>query len=264
MIIDCDPAGMIATGLDVDDDLAILIAMSLNASSATVADDRNQPKVHVLGLTITAGNTQLKQSYADALELRRRIGIPANQLPILAGARWWPPPSQRPPFRTIKYMETDASRFIIETIRAEPPNTVTILCLGPLTNMAAALQQEPSIANRILSLVVMGGILTPNRRLDYNFRFDRTAASMVMAAPIPKILIPVETAIQAIFNQSDLQQVQSRCDEHTHGSETVPAVCTLLMRLAFQRRIMPWLVNWRYKDISLSPSCIFWTLALFV
>jgi inosine-uridine nucleoside N-ribohydrolase len=237
-IIDCDPAGMIFTGLDVDDDLAILAAVSFNQSH----------QLNVVGLTITAGNTQLKQSYADALELRRRIGISKEKLPIYAGARWWPPPSQRPPGKLVNYTETDASRFIIDTIMKAPPNTTTVVCLGPLTNIAAALQHEPLIAGRINSLIIMGGIIKENSRLDYNFRFDRTAASAVMEAPIPKVMIPVETAIQAAFGKDDLTKVKEGCKSFSDGQNR-PVICSLLVRLSMQRLLMPWLVNPRYSHI---------------
>jgi inosine-uridine nucleoside N-ribohydrolase len=255
IILDSDPAGMIATGFDVDDDLAILIALSLNQ---TYPQQALQPLLHIIGLTITAGNTQLRQAYADAVELvRHRCGIPLAQLPILTGAPWWPPPWERHPGKVEDTYGgvTEASSFIVDTVMNYPPRSVTILCLGPLTNIAAAMLQDPRIVDRLQRLVIMGGIIKPNRALDFNFRFDRSAASFVLKMPVPKLIIPVETAVQAIFGSSQLDRVWKRCKTVELGiterqnDEPTPAVCSLLLRLAMQRRIMPWFVNPQYKDI---------------
>jgi inosine-uridine nucleoside N-ribohydrolase len=246
---------MIATGFDVDDDLAILTALSL---SQTYPQQALQPLLQIIGLTITSGNTQLRQAYADAIELvRHRCGIPLEQLPILRGAPWWPPPWERHPGKVEDTYGgvTEASSFIVDTVMNSPLRSVTILCLGPLTNIAAAMQQDPRIVDRLKGLVIMGGIIKPNRPLDFNFRFDRSAASFVLKMPVPKLIIPVETAVQAVFGSSQLERVWKRCKTveqritERQNDEPTPVVCSLFFRLAIQRRIMPWFVNPQYKDV---------------
>lgn len=232
VIIDCDPAGMILTGLDVDDDLAIITAVNLNASG----------ELRLLGLTTTAGNAPLEQVHADALELRNRLGLSAEQLPIHAGAQWWwPLPYQR----DAEYMETNASRFIVETVMSAPPRTVNILCLGPLANIVAALQFEPELGSRLKSLVIMGGTMERGGHLDFNFRFDRPAAAAVLNAPVPKVLVPVQTAIQAGFGHLQFRQLQSECCVEIAPMH-MPTACSLSTRLWLQAWIMSWLVNWRW------------------
>jgi len=244
LIIDTDPAGMIATGLDVDDDLAIIMAMNMHKMGA----------IHVLGMTICSGNTQLSFAMANAKELRRRMRLDAA-VPVLAGAPWWPPfSSARRSDRNVSWTPTDASNFLVDTILQHAPNTVTIVCLGPLTNLATAMQQEPSIVGRIQRIVMMGGILRDDSKLDYNFRFDRTAAAHVLRQDVAKIIVPVETCVQAIFAKRSMHWVDALCDpNHDGGSSesqrrtsTDLAVCALQRRLSIQRSIMPMAVNPQY------------------
>ena len=252
VIIDCDPAGMIWTGLDVDDDLALAAAVALNRTG----------QLHLLGITTTAGNAPLAQTHADALELRRRLGLQPSELPVHAGARWWPPPWSRQVGQAVNYMPTDASSFIIGSVMQAPADSVTLLCLGPLTNIAAALHLQPMLASRLRSLVIMGGSLD-GETTDFNFRFDRTAADLVLGAEVPKLLIPVETAIQATFGTEQLRKLRGDsksapacCPTQTVGTSTAPVVCSLLPRIEIQTYVMPWLVNWRFWDKDLPGSAM--------
>ena len=82
--------------------------------------------------------------------------------------------------------------FLIETLERHP-DEVTLVALGPLTNVALALRRRPDLAPRIRSLVFMGGNarvpgnVTP--AAEFNFWFDPEAAAAVLAAPIPHIVM---------------------------------------------------------------------------
>ena len=149
IIIDTDPGQ--------DDAVAILLAVA-------------SPELNVLGLTCVAGNVPLERTSYNALqvcELAQR-----SDLPVFAGC-------DRPMSRGLVTAEhvhgdsgldgaplpepvmpvqsTHAVDFIIDTLRAAAPKTITLCPLGPLTNIATALKRAPDIAERIAQIVLMGG-----------------------------------------------------------------------------------------------------------
>src|SRR5262249_39793882 len=83
-----------------------------------------------------------------------------------------------------------------------PPNSVTLVLLGPQTNLALALQRAPAVAGAIREIAVMGGSLNPEggnatRFAEFNIHVDPTAADIVLKAGRPMIWAPLEVARQA-------------------------------------------------------------------
>jgi inosine-uridine nucleoside N-ribohydrolase len=103
--------------------------------------------------------------------------------------------------------------FIIETLNgAKEP--VTFVAIGPLTNLAEAIQRNPSIVSKIRRLLIMGGNLhvkgntTPYAEL--NFLFDPEAAQFVMASGISeKLLFPLDLSNQAMITQERYRELVS-------------------------------------------------------
>jgi purine nucleosidase len=149
IIIDTDPGQ--------DDAVAILLALA-------------SPELEVLALTAVAGNVPLDLTARNArviCELAGRRDIPVHagcDRPIardlvtaehvhgktgLDGAEL--------PDPTLPLAEGHAVDALIDILRHEPPGTVTLCPLGPLTNIATALERAPDIADRIARIVLMGG-----------------------------------------------------------------------------------------------------------
>ena len=146
VILDCDPTGLSWSGLDVDDDLALL-ALVASASGC----NPQQPaasKIRVVGVTTVAGNGPQRHTHEDASYLMRRLNL---SIPVLRGAAWWPPPldSWRPRGKSA------ASDFIVKTVLQNADKRVTVLALGPLSNVAAALDSEPTLAGRLRRVIIM-------------------------------------------------------------------------------------------------------------
>lgn len=187
IIIDTDTAVSVPTGLDVDDDLAVLFALA-------------SPEVEVLGLTVTYGNAPISETYPDAVRLAALAGL--AEMPVLRGAGWLQRDLGEP---------TDASRFMIDRIVSLPARTVTVVCIGPVSNLAAALTQEPAIEERIQRVVLMGG----NARgglMDLNFSAHPVATQTVLASRIPKVVVPAETCIQTTFRHNELDVIKASPD----------------------------------------------------
>lgn len=89
----------------------------------------------------------------------------------------------------------DASSTIVEIVE-KFPGEVSIVTLGPLTNIANALTIKPSIADHIEQIVMMGGAIAvpgnKNRVAEFNFFVDPEAADIVIRTATPKVLVPLD------------------------------------------------------------------------
>jgi inosine-uridine nucleoside N-ribohydrolase len=118
--------------------------------------------------------------------------------------QWWSdaPPTEPPGgFAKRKAEPKSGVQFIVDTLNARP-GQVTILAIGPLTNVAMALRQEPGLAAKVKQLYVMGGAvaalpdgagnITPNA--EFNFWVDPEAAKVVLRSGIPIVLSPLNVS----------------------------------------------------------------------
>jgi inosine-uridine nucleoside N-ribohydrolase len=212
------------------------------------------PDVEVLGITIESGDGWCAENVAHTLRLLEIIGrtdipvVAGTTWPLVntpaATERWearygklfykgawtkvWPkdtpvkrgayhPADVVPPLvegaPTTRALDEAAANFLVRKVR-EFPGEVSILALGPLTNVALALRLDDGFAARAREIVVMGGSFSPHPannafaleyvytpRLEFNFRWDPEAASMVFHAPWKKIvLVPVDPTTKTLFS----------------------------------------------------------------
>jgi purine nucleosidase len=175
VIIDSDTAG--------DDALAILLA--------TLSD-----RLDVRGVTIVAGNAEFDYEVANA-KYTLEMANAAADTPVYEGAR-------RPllkdhetadyvhgagglagiyPDPDVPSADEHAVSFLLDTVR-EDPGEVSLLCIGPLTNVALACTREPALCDLVDDVWVMGGAfdapgnVTP--AAEYNFWVDPDAAKIVL------------------------------------------------------------------------------------
>jgi inosine-uridine nucleoside N-ribohydrolase len=187
----------------------------------------NSPEVEILGITTVAGNQSVNVASADVLkilEVTSRTEIPVYQgaaAPLLhKGTEWdtkrhggWyaNEPARQPPggFATRKKLETQgAVDYLVQTVMKNP-GQLTILALGPLTNIAMAMRMEPRFAGNVKQLVIMGGAIaslpdgggnhTPNA--EFNFYVDPEAAQIVLRSGIPIVLSPLNVSRKAKFTK---------------------------------------------------------------
>ena len=195
IIIDTDPGQ--------DDALAILLALAA------------PEELEVLGLTVVAGNVPLAWTQKNARKVCELAGKPGTR--VFAGA-------ERPMLRklvtaehvhgrtgldgpdlpepTMPLQTQHAVDFIIDTLCSHPAGEVTLCTLGPLTNVALALQRAPEIAPRIRQLVMMGGgffeggNITP--AAEFNIYVDPHAAELVFQSGIPLVVMPLDVTHQVL------------------------------------------------------------------
>lgn len=202
LIIDCDPG--------VDDAIAILMAL---ASSA---------QFNLLGITTVAGNVPLKLTQLNARKICQLAG--AQAVPVFAGC-------PRPLLRSLVTAEEvhgetglqvnlpdpqhplqtqHGVSFLIEQLMgAAAP--ITLATLGPLTNLAVALIQQPGIANQIGELVMMGGSITQGNitpSAEFNLHADPHAAKVVFEAGLKPTVLGLDVTHTVLTTPKRLNQIR--------------------------------------------------------
>ncbi|WP_439148836.1 nucleoside hydrolase [Sulfitobacter sp.] len=195
IIIDTDPGQ--------DDAVAILLALA------------SPEDIDVLGITCVAGNVPLDLTTRNArivCELAGKTDVkifagcdrPLGRALVTAehvhGKTGLDGPDLPEP--TMPLQDGHAVDFIIDTLREHAPGTVTLCPLGPLTNVATALQKAPDIAKRIAKIVLMGGgyfeggNITPVA--EFNIYVDPQAADIVFKSGIPIVVMPLDVTHKAL------------------------------------------------------------------
>jgi purine nucleosidase len=119
-----------------------------------------------------------------------------------------------------------APDFIIDTLMSRPAGTVTLCCLGPLTNIGIALIKEPRIASRIKRIIAMGGGWSEGGNItpvaEFNIYVDPQAARLVFDCGAPITLIPLDVTHQALTTRVRIEKFR------VMKNNTGPAVAQLL------------------------------------
>lgn len=246
IIIDTDPGQ--------DDAVAILLALA-------------SPELDVLGLTVVAGNVPLAHTERNARAICELAG--RADLPVYAGCD---APLVRPlvtaehvhgktgldgvalPEPRMSLAPGHAVDFLIDTLRREPAGTVTLVPIGPLTNIAAAFQRAPDIIERVQEIVLMGGAyfevgnITP--AAEFNIYVDPEAAQIVLASGAPVTMMPLDVTHKALTSRAWVEGMRAmgrigqavaswtdffeRYDREKYGSEGAPLhdPCTIAWLLA--------------------------------
>ncbi len=216
IIIDTDPG--------VDDSMAILFAFQ-------------SPEIEVVGLTTIFGNVNTAQGTQNALRLVEFAGHPAvpvahgAELPLVVPLDYIanfvhgedgmgntnPPPPQG------QAVSKPAAQFIAETIMAHP-GEITLVPVGPLTNIALALALEPKIAENVAGVVVMGGAATVNGNVtpaaEANIIHDPHAADAVFTAGWPVTMVGLDVTMKSVMSDAylaDLNASGSRTGEFIYN-----------------------------------------------
>jgi len=117
----------------------------------------------------------------------------------------------------MRHSALPAEKLIIDTVRANP-DQVTILCLGPATNLAKALRREPNLASQIDQIIMTGGSMDGHGNVtacsEFNFHFDPGSAKTILNSRTTKTLVPLDITRQVCFGLEFLEELpaeSSRC-----------------------------------------------------
>jgi purine nucleosidase len=190
---------------DIGDDIDDAIALALILQS---------PEIDLRGITTVFGNTQLRASLA--LYLLHAYG--REDVCVAAGVQTPIQPRQRPsgvPQAAIIDMQVglpaisrlSGPELIIETALSHR-GQLTLLCLGPLTNVATALSLEPDLFMAIKNIVMVGGT-SGFPFPDWNIRSDARAAQIVLGAGIPITMLGCNITTRCQLRASDVTRLRN-------------------------------------------------------
>jgi len=207
IILDCDPGH--------DDAVAIMLAAAHDS-------------IEIIGITCVAGNATLSNTKLNALKICSLIG--KTNIPIYAG-------SDKPLHYDLvtaehvhgksgldtdgdiinlnpdyKIQEMNAVDFIIKTCH-EQIEPIYLCPIGPLTNIAMALEKDPSITKNIKEIIFMGGAamclgnITPSA--EFNIYVDPHAANIVLNAGIEIVMFGLDVTHKVMINDKIINDIKS-------------------------------------------------------
>ena len=204
IIIDCDPG--------IDDAVAICAALF-------------DPRLEVLAITPTAGTVEAAQATTNVTAIVSQLdpprypriakATPTDNAPVmddnylhgsdgLGGCHFSPPGRQH---------QTPSEKVIAELVH-QHPNEVTLVCLGPLTNLARLCRRDPSAVPLIHHVVISGGSVSKPGNAspvaERNMFFDPESADEVFASATTKSLVPLDVTEEVCFGVELLEKLPSR------------------------------------------------------
>ncbi|MCF7549923.1 nucleoside hydrolase [Pseudonocardia sp. WMMC193] len=205
--LDCD------TG--IDDSLALLYLL-------------HSPEVRLLGIGAVHGNIDAETAARNTLDL---LALAGAEVPVAIGAR--DPRAgvyaggaphvhgvdgiggvALPPSGRAAVAESAAEMLV--RLAAEHPGELEVLAVGPLTNLAAALDLDPDLPAKVRRVVVMGGAAQTSGNVsavsEANIHNDPEAAALVVAAPWPIVLVPLDVTMAHRFTEADQAALAASAD----------------------------------------------------
>jgi purine nucleosidase len=185
VIIDTD------IGDDVDDAFAVALAL-------------RSPELEILGITTTFGDTETRAKLLD--RFLAEAGRP--EIPVAAGV----PSAPKSNFTQRRYAENnhyakashpDAVTFLLDQIRRSP-GQITLIAIGPLMNVGAAIDKDPDTFGKLKRIIMMGGSIkrgygdlgfgppTPPQP-EWNILNDISSAQKLFAAGVPLFVMPLDS-----------------------------------------------------------------------
>lgn len=198
--IDCDPG--------VDDAVALFLAGKME-------------ELELVGLSAVAGNVCLDLTLHNLLCLRELLNLP---VPVYAGADG---PRKRKAIDAAFFhgadglggvmlpepRETEAPELAWDALyRAakERPGALTLIAVGPLTNVATAFEKYPDLPDLLRQILLMGGAVQGGNRTavaEFNIIADPEAAARVFAAPLPIVMCGLDVTLRAYVTAQELEEM---------------------------------------------------------
>ncbi len=201
VIIDTDPGH--------DDALAIMLAVK-----------SNRFKIHAI--TTVAGNSTIENTTRNVRFILKLLD--KEDIPVYSGSE---KPLKRDLVKAVVHGDSglegldpknepnltgDAVERILSIVKSHPKK-ITLITLGPLTNIAKTIQKNSTIMSLLKEIVIMGGAIrvpgNKNRVAEFNIFVDPEAAEIVFRLPVKITLVPLDACNQVKLSLADFEQIKN-------------------------------------------------------
>jgi len=238
-------------GTDIDDSLALLLAMK-------------SKEIKLEGITTVYGNVSLRSRIVlKVLKLAGLEGIPVAKgidKPLLReGKIFWTGHEGEeiltPEDEILEPSQMHAVDLIISKIMSMK-SEITLIAIGPLTNIATAIIKEPRIVENVKEVIIMGGVtrLFNGFNLPYiehNIRCDPEAAKIIFNSGMPITMVPLDVTMKVTINRQDLKRISQ---VNTPLTDTIVKATELYLK--FVNRDYTWLHDPLAVSVSIDRSLV--------
>ncbi len=230
-------------GTDVDDAMAVALAAL-------------SPELKVEGVTTVYGDVALRARMA--VKILKLLG--REDIPVMAGAEhvllrnrplWWLGHEGdgllTEADQALPYDPRHGVDFIIQTVM-ENPGEITLVAIGPFTNLAIALAREPRVAQKVKNIIIMGGSarLGANSAeleyIDHNVKCDPESAALLFASGAPITMCGYDVTRQVLVRTPDVERLEATSDP---------------LNAAMAKMIRKWLDYWKRDFTAMNdPLCV--------
>lgn len=204
VIIDCDPG--------IDDAIALIVALESS-------------QLEIIGITTVFGNVETSLATENAMRI---LDITGRNIPVFEGAKrpLYAKPLVPPdyvhgndglgnvdyPGSAKKPENEPAAGFIVNAVKKNP-GEISVLTLGPMTNLALAAKLDPHLPQYVKQVIVMGGAVSVPGNVtpvaEANIMGDPHAADIVFTSPMNVTMIGLDVTTKVIINEIHLSQIKT-------------------------------------------------------
>jgi pyrimidine-specific ribonucleoside hydrolase len=250
VIIDTDPG--------TDDALAIFLALK-------------SPELKVEALTAVAGNVPLSLTLPNALRLVEIAG--RTDVPVAAGASQplvrelitatyahgenglggvqFPDPKTKP--------VPESGPELIRKMVRNSPGAISLIAIGPLTNLALAFRSDPQLPRMIPNLTLMGGSLSGGNvspAAEFNIYVDPEAAAFVFRSGIPITMVGLDVTRKAMLHEEHIETLEAGANPVSRAAGQITRATLTRMRNAHSSAIGPAMHDSLAVAAFLDPSLV--------
>jgi purine nucleosidase len=186
-------------GTDVDDALALAVLLG-------------SKDVDLIGITTVYGDTNLRSTIAMHLCSLQNRTIPTfnGENNPISGREVWMSGSEGKNFKDLDSFTpqpTSAVDFLVNAVVSQP-KSIDVIAIGPLTNIARAIQTDLDFVKKVKRVWIMGGDFTQSR-VEHNFNCDIDAARIVLESNVPISILDLPSSQKTIIRMEEIEQIRN-------------------------------------------------------
>ena len=186
-------------GTDVDDALALAALMG-------------SKEVDLIGITTVYGDVRLRSAIAMHLcsLVNREIPTFAGEGKTISGREVWVSGSEGKNYENLTSFTpqiTSAVDFLVNAVVSQP-KSIDVIAIGPLTNIALAIQTNLDFVEKVKRVWIMGGDFTQSK-VEHNFKCDIDAARIVLESNVPISILDLPSSQKTIIRMEEIEQIRN-------------------------------------------------------